>query len=443
MDRLWSAGSSTDDLWNGLWGLFRAYTGKRPDLAALPENPNGRAGIDPSAVGNFDFSCPNAAVQRAYSVSAITARSLANHGYGSKLVYNERTDGAFGALSDPTAILYVLDSDLDLTGTVPQLKTTARLEPLVLRARAGECVVVNLTNRMGARTLLDGYNTLPMLIDGFNANDLRVSNSVGLHPQMLYYDPSRYDGIAVDATGSELADGFLRPDRPYKWYAGDIRVNADGTVTATPIEFGATNLISSDRLLQASKGAIGALIVEPANANWAVDGSPRPCRTSAGQSDLSGVSAELTSGPVRLPRVRLQFQNDVNLMRWGHSSGQRAEPVRNLGGDEDAEDSGQNALNYRSEPLWKRMQYAPETPFTTTDDLTKWYAAVCDRQGRQRLIRETPIFTATARQAVRFRLLQPAAMPATWSSPSTATSGTASRTSTARPPSARTPSPSG
>ena len=32
VDRLWSAGSSSDDLWNGLWGIFRAYTNTRPDL---------------------------------------------------------------------------------------------------------------------------------------------------------------------------------------------------------------------------------------------------------------------------------------------------------------------------------------------------------------------------------------------------------------------------
>ncbi|PYQ62167.1 MAG: hypothetical protein DMF53_13630 [Acidobacteria bacterium] len=35
VDRLWSAGSSTDDLWNGIWGLFRAYTGTRQGLRAL------------------------------------------------------------------------------------------------------------------------------------------------------------------------------------------------------------------------------------------------------------------------------------------------------------------------------------------------------------------------------------------------------------------------
>ena len=39
---------------------------------------------------------------------------------------------------------------------------------------------------------------------------------------------------------------------------------------------------------------------------------------------------------------------------------------------EDAEDSGHKAINYRTEPLWKRMNYAPETPLeiTRTFDFT-------------------------------------------------------------------------
>jgi hypothetical protein len=402
VDRLWSAGSSTDDLWNGLWGLFRAYTGKRPDLAALPENQNGRAGIDPSAVGNFDFSCPNAAVQRTYAVSAITARSLTNHGYGAKLVYNERTDGTFGALSDPSAILYVLDSDLDLTGTVPLLKTTARIEPLVLRARAGECVVVSLTNRMGPRAFVNGYNTLPMLIDGFNANELRSSNSVGLHPQMLYYDPSRYDGISVGNNGVPAGQmASFGQTVTYKWYAGDIKVNPDGTVTATPIEFGATNLISSDRLLHASRGAIGSLIIEPSDATWTADTVAETLGSGITVNQTSLSSATVTSGGVSFREFVLQFQNDVN-MRIGDLS-VTGNPVRNLGDEDDSEDSGQKAVNYRSEPLWKRMQFAPETPFASTDDYD-WTNVIANAKvgGNP----ETPTFTAQAGQPVRFRLLQ-------------------------------------
>ncbi|HEV2851479.1 MAG TPA: multicopper oxidase domain-containing protein [Thermoanaerobaculia bacterium] len=414
VDRLWSAGSSTDDLWNGLWGLFRAYTGKRADLAALPDNPEGRANIDPSAVGNFDFSCPHGAVEHVFNVSAITARSLANHGYGSKLVYNERTDGAFGALFDSTASLYVQDQDLDLTVSPPQLKTTARIEPLVLRARAGECVVVNLTNRMGNRTIVDGYNTLPMLIDGFNANDLKPSSYAGLHPQMLYYDPSRYDGIGVGNNVGSTQVTAAGETVTYKWYAGDIKVNPDGSVTATPIEFGATNLISSDRILGASKGSIGALIIEPADATWLEDAVSKTLPNNTVVSQTVRASATVTTPAGSFREFVLQFQNDINLRMGAITTS--GEPVKNLGGEEDPEDSGQKAINYRSEPLWKRMQHAPETPFTSVDvppgtsvtptvDLTDWDDVVSNAKvgGADP---QTPVFAARAGQAVRFRLLQ-------------------------------------
>jgi manganese oxidase len=297
----------------------------------------------------------------------------------------------------------VLDSDLDLTGTVPQLKTTVRIEPLVLRARAGECVVVNLTNRMGTQTVLDGYNTLPMLIDGFNANDLRASNYVGLHPQMLYYDPSRYDGIAVGNNGVPTSQMVpAGQTATYKWYAGDIRVNSDGTVTATPIEFGATNLISSDRLLHASKGAIGALIIEPADATWLEDGISKTLPGGTVINQTARSSATVTSGGDSFREFVLQFQNDVNL-RSGDLSA-TGNPVRNLGGEEDSEDSGQKAINYGTEPLWKRMQHAPETPFTDTDDYTDWDDVVSN--GKVGEDPQTPIFVAGAGQPVRFRLLQ-------------------------------------
>jgi hypothetical protein len=262
--------------------------------------------------------------------------------------------------------------------------------------------VVKLTNRMGTQTVLDGYNTLPMLIDGFNANDLRASNYVGLHPQMLYYDPSRYDGISVGNNGvpsEQMASAGQTVT--YKWYAGDIQVNSNGTVTATPIEFGATNLISSDRLLHASKGAIGALIIEPSDATWTVDSVTETLPSGQRVNQAVHSSATVTAGGTFFREFTLQFQNDVN-MRMGSLS-VTGEPVRNLGGEEDAEDSGQKAINYRSEPLWKRMQHAPETPFESTDDFD-WFGVISNNKvgGGP----ETPGFVARAGRPMRFRLLQ-------------------------------------
>ncbi|HSG39909.1 MAG TPA: copper oxidase, partial [Thermoanaerobaculia bacterium] len=108
VDRLWSAGSATDDLWNGIWGLLRAYTGKRPDLKELPDsNPGGGFPVNPGTLGTFDFSCPNGAPVRAFDVTAVSALTALP---GGKLVYNNGLLSPFGELFDPTAILYFRSS---------------------------------------------------------------------------------------------------------------------------------------------------------------------------------------------------------------------------------------------------------------------------------------------------------------------------------------------
>jgi hypothetical protein len=399
VDFLWSAGSSVDDYWNGLWGLVRAYTGSRPGLTSLPDNPNGQ---HPSTGGLFDFSCPTGAVERPFDVTAISAwTSLLDPGspHYRKIMYNNRVDGSFGKLFDPTAILFFRTSDIDPLSDVGKPKPGVPIEPLVLRARAGECIVLTLRNRIGERLRLDGFNTLPMLIDNFNANDLLPSEFVGLHPQLVYYDPSRFEGIPVGNNGAPTT-GIVSPGQTitYRWYAGDIRISNTGTATATPIEFGATNLISSDRILHASKGAIGALVIEPPDATWVEDSLTRAAATVTSTSAAESPFREFV----------VQFQNDVN-MRIDSDSGavvggiNVGAPVKNLAEMEDPEDTGQKAINYRTEPLWKRMQHAPETPLNQTDDFADWFDVLANvKVGADP---QTPVFKATRGQQVRFRLL--------------------------------------
>ena len=404
VDRLWSAGSSTDDYWNGLWGLLRAYTGPRNDLMELPENPNGRSNIDPGAVGAFNFSCPKDAPVRTFDVAAVSAAAAIP---GGRLVYNNRADGSYGPLFDPTSILYVRSSDLDASGVLTA-PWASRPEPLILRARAGECIKLTLRNRLPATTPLDvdGYNSLPMIVDNFNANDVKPSYEVGLHPQLLYYDPSRFDGANVGGNGVQT----VPPGQfsTYEWYAGDIVTNPDGTITAIPIEFGATNLISSDRIEHASKGAIGALIIEPQNAVITED----PQRHSEASIAVTGQTT--------FREVVVLFQNDVNMrtdtelprvckvdtppptppagMGW---------PVENLACEEDSEDSGQKAINYRTEPLWKRMQHAPGTAFEDTDNFATW-SDVLSNAKVGGVDPQTPVYSVSRNTPVRFRVLMPA-----------------------------------
>ena len=384
-DYLYKAVSSVDDLWNGMWGIFRSYNAPQNDLLPLPSNTNVNGTI--SNPGDFNGVCPKLAPVRAYDVTAVTAQQALP---GGRLVYNPRPNQG-GALNDPTAILFVRTGDLD--ATTGKLRSGVPVEPLILRANAGDCIQVTLRSNLPAIAPdLDGFNTLPMIVDKFNANQIRPSSRVGLHAQLVAYDVTRSDGMNVGTNAVQTAPadssstGTSQSAQLYTWYAGDISIDATGRQIATPIEFGAVNLSSSDPIKHSSKGAIGALIIEPPGATWVEDASSR-------------ASATVTAP--NAPAFRefvLLFQNDLNL-RFGDGSA-----VPNLAESEDPEDSGQKALNYRTEPLWKRMGFAPDATlqFTRTLDFTS--ALANSKVGGDPV---TPVFTARAGMPVRFRVLHP------------------------------------
>ena len=156
VDYAYMPGSSNDDMWNGLWGLLRVYSGAKPDLKVLSTNVNGKSFLTSSSVGAYNGVCPKVAPARSFDVTAVAAR-LAVGPLG--ITYNNRTDGSFGPLVDPTGILYVRTSDLDpLTG---KLKAGVPVEPLILRARAGECINMTLRNALPATALRPGGVVLP------------------------------------------------------------------------------------------------------------------------------------------------------------------------------------------------------------------------------------------------------------------------------------------
>nr|MBA3438566.1 copper oxidase [Pyrinomonadaceae bacterium] len=199
------------------------------------------------------------------------------------------------------------------------------------------------------------------------------------------YDVTKSDGANVGGN----PDQIIGPGNSitYQWYAGDVKKSSgtNNNFVATPIEFGATNLMSSDPIKHSNKGAIGALIIEPQGSTWVED------QTSRAQ-------ATVTAGGTSFREFVLLFQNDINL-RFGDGSA-----VPNTAEAEDSEDSGQKALNYRTEPLWKRMNYAPDTPLevTRTFDYTN---VLSNMQVSGDPV--TPIFTASAGMPVRFRILEP------------------------------------
>ncbi len=143
-DYLYAPSSGVSGTQQGLWGILRAYDGTvstQPALAKLPNNPGGRA-KNPTI-----STCPADAKPRPYTVVARTAQQL---GLTGGIVYNSR---GVSPLVAANAVLYVNADDLD--PKTHFLKPGVRVEPLILRANAGECVQVTLINQLTSTTALD------------------------------------------------------------------------------------------------------------------------------------------------------------------------------------------------------------------------------------------------------------------------------------------------
>jgi hypothetical protein len=89
--------------------------------------------------GDFNGVCPKTAFVQPFDVTAALARDILPE---ATLVYNSRTANG-GQLHDPTAIMFVRTTDIDTT--TGKLKAGVPREPLVLRAKAGDCIEVTLT----------------------------------------------------------------------------------------------------------------------------------------------------------------------------------------------------------------------------------------------------------------------------------------------------------
>ncbi|MFQ5588146.1 MAG: copper oxidase, partial [Nitrospiria bacterium] len=402
-DYLYKLGSAVDDLWNGNWGLARVYRGLRDDLKPLSYNPLGDAGdeadeelfeddeIDAAdaivrpVLPRFKSICPKKAPIRKFKITAVSASTALPNG---TLVYN--SDATYkGILHDPTALLYVRTEDLDVNG---KLKPGVPVEPLILRANAGDCIKVKLNNGLPASLVKkNGFSTLPMIVNHFNANQLNPSKRVGLHAQLVAYDVNRSDGNDIGLNRNQTVGRGKQ--RKYTWYAGDVKVNKLGKRRAIPIEFGAIGLSSSDPIKHTGKGLVGALIIEPKGATWVEDADTRAAATVTKAPTAPGVPGETFREFV------LIYQDDLNL-RYGNG---RA--VRNLAESQDPKDSGQRAFNYRAEPIWKRIGHPPQMPLHLTREFD--YSNVLSNShvgGRDPL---TPVFTAKVGSEVRFRVVQP------------------------------------
>jgi hypothetical protein len=413
-DYRYLVGSSTDAMWNGAWGIMRAYEGNQDvGLQYLPNNPDGELpGAPPPPDqracptdddGNF-FPPP-----RQFSIAAVRAADVlpdldgdlpGDPGFdGGTLWYNP------GNLDDPTALLYVLTEDLvlDGQGNPIGLVDGTPVEPLILRAAAGDCIEVELHNMLpeelhgpdpnfpGQTADLAGFNTLPMIVDRFNANQVRPSSHVGLHSQLVGYAVAKADGMNVGT--NEWQTAGPGETVTYHWYAGDIQTDSEGNPSFTPMEFGAINLMPADSIKHSNKGLVGALIIEPEEATWIEDPGTRASATVAYPDGIGGEA--------NFRDFVIVMQDDIN-MRCDGCGDDPVDPdaVPIVSDEEDPEDSGMKAINYRTDPIWLRLRIGPtaDPDETIGMDFTNAFASPEP---------VTPIFTASPGQEVRFRVLKP------------------------------------
>ena len=383
-DFLYSS-AGTDNLWDGMWGIMREYKGVRPGLAALPGNLRGEvSSSDPGLRTDF---CPAGSPKKTFTVEARLASDVSPGG----ITYNKK----FG-LVDPAGIVFIQTSDIAAVKA-----GTKKLEPLILRANAGDCVNVQLTNNLPL-TLPDypAWNFMPMILDKFNLNNLKASNEVSLHPQLLEYDVRTSDGANVGLNDRQtVAPGQTTT---YRWYAGRVDIDpVDGSRHATPIEYGAVNLTDyGDIMKHGSHGAIGMMVIEPQGATW----------STPANSNAEAVVMDKAGTPL-FKEFNVLYQDDLNM------KAPNGNPVRNYVGEEDSEDSGMKAFNYKTEPIWARLGFVTEmskidpATFNRVDELLNDVNQANVLSSATHGDPETPIFTAAPGQLVRFRVVQPTGHP--------------------------------
>jgi hypothetical protein len=390
VDYLYSPSLDEFGISNGMWGLFRSYdpTKVANQLAPLPNNPVGPA-------TNVTYStCPAVlaapAVKRTFNVTAVTAQKAlaaispvtgANPARG-QIVFNNRGQ----VLRMENGVLYVRSEDLDPAG---RLKAGVPVEPLILRANAGDCIEVNLTKALDPSSLV--FKETLFMAPPFNGVNpvsqkpvfqSKMSGFVGLHPQLLSYDSARSNGMNI---------GWNRQNQPnqlaafgekvtYQWYAGKIERNAGGTLDYTPVEFGALNLFPSDQLYQNFNGLFGQMIIEPAGSTWQCGdpGNLADCDPSGGTPPTTRASATVTlPNATKFRDFALMISDDIRIVGLDPAG----------------------AVNYRTEP-WT---------FRYTGNATTDFSCMLSNQLIQQPQNDpqTPIFKADVGDKARFRLTHP------------------------------------
>jgi manganese oxidase len=430
-DYLYGTSASYEGMTNGLWGLLRTYGVQQSDLALLPSNPKpADLPFTPPKLPACESANASGPCVRTFDVTALTiAQAL---GKDAALTYNGRgftlTPGfaTNEVLNDPMAIIYVRKDDLctqpaDCVTTDAMLKRNVKVEPLVLRVAAGDVVKVTLTNAVdvGAPTFTTPISATRVGIPYSNPYgsstlfpptgiNLLPSTNIGLHPQLLAFDVKTDNGVNLGENPASTA--APRANWTYTWYAGTMEAGPDGTTKATPVEFGALNLMPADPLNHPYRGLFGGLVVEPAGSTWSED------------PDSHMSATVFTADGASFRDFVVIGQDDVDILLNGKSNyaAGNALPAVNYRTEPAIYRFGQLLANFPNSfpagsttPDWTNLTLNTAVSPPTGDLVTlagiNWADVKTGNYISNTLVGgvdpQTPIFTAPAGMPVRFRLL--------------------------------------
>ncbi|MEL6867261.1 MAG: hypothetical protein AAFP19_22740, partial [Bacteroidota bacterium] len=291
------------------------------------------------------------------------------------LIYNYRA-----GLQDPNALMFFHQEDID--NTTFKLKKGKAIEPLIIRSKAGHCVVVDLYNRIDT-TKLNTFGADPdnqhglspsqpffggPVVDNADYHTI-LSPQVGLTPQLVSIDVTTSDGTNAGFNPVQTVSPDLSANATpirYEWYAGGWE---DGQPFA--IEFGSIPLTAPDVLNQYVYGLFGALIIEPANSVIQVDANSR---LSASIKDADNDT--------------LLFREFVNYLQQDMTIGT---------------DQG---VNYKTEPFKNRLTNPPgNLNMAEIQEVLSNNLDDPNNPGHPIGAPETPTFTVTAGDPVRLRMI--------------------------------------
>lgn len=497
VDYLYSFGS-VDSMWNGAWGLMRVFAGpdaiippnpddcgkkfiwNREDIADVLERaPCGRIGPDikfdngrrksrhrtgddgrrkgpaldmlgdngDGIVNNStqqSGKCPSGAPEKHYCVKAIQVQN--------GIFYDSAHD-----IADPDGMAFVRvpydpqapggeaeKCDFDQAAPTP-------VEPLVLRANAGDCLTVTLQNDLVPKNWEEpGDADLPRIVS-VNTRDILPSWRVSLRPQIIasltsslgYGLEAGFNPISLSTNGygqdngkqtvSTAISGKPAESRvTYRWYAGLIQEDQAGKAAQSPYlpspdgscpteekqvcseGLGPVNLASfGDVMEHAIHGLFGALVIEPVKAQYwdpkqvsfSADGSivlpSGKQETETGNYTGSHAIVTLEDGNYFREHV-LFYQDGLNL----HYN---KVPIPDCIICDDSYDLGERGVSYRSAPFWARLNLTPPASGKSGDwvDLnTQTFPANFFQASYQPI--PTPTLEARPGERVKVHVLQPA-----------------------------------